>query len=302
MLKFIQKNSAASGNFAPPRLWHIKIGHPKSPIMLFQKRLAFLNHPVAAPGTCLPIIYRSSFILLFLLSLAIALPAQQSTVFTEATLAYKRGTDFFNQQIYGLAQKEFRAAIELLRPANEPEWKAVKTDAELFNAKCAVRLGQPEAEKLTLDFLRDNSPSPAASQAALEIGDYYFNQKEYDRALIYYDMAPAGSGATRDEIQFKKGYAYFVTKQFPRAKGAFAGLKENTRSDWYYPSNYYSGCCSFFEGKYDEAEKSFKRCEQSDKYKQSVPYYITQIYAAKKQYDQVIAYGEPKAKSAETPA
>ena len=299
MLKFIQKNSAASGNFAPPRLWHIKIGNPKSHIMLFQKRLAFLNYLVAAPGTCLPIIYRSSFILLFLLSVAIALPAQQSTVFTEATLAYKRGTDFFNQQIYGLAQKEFRAAIELLRPANEPEWKAVKTDAELYNAKCAVRLGQPEAEKLTLDFLRDNSPSPAASQAALEIGDYYFNQKEYDRALIYYDMAPAGSGATRDEIQFKKGYAYFVTKQFPRAKGAFAGLKENTRSDWYYPSNYYSGCCSFFEGKYDEAEKSFKRCEQSDKYKQSVPYYITQIYAAKKQYDQVIAYGEPKTKSAD---
>ncbi|HNG90418.1 MAG TPA: tetratricopeptide repeat protein, partial [Saprospiraceae bacterium] len=175
----------------------------------------------------------------------------------------------------------------------------MKTDAELYHAKCAVRLGQPEAEKLTLDFLREHSPSPAASQAALEIGDYYFNQKEYDRALLYYDMAPAGSGATRDEIQFKKGYAFFVTKQFSRAKGAFAGLKENTRSDWYYPANYYYGCCAFFEGRYDEAEKTFKRCEQSDKYKQSVPYYLTQIYAARKQYDQVIAYGEPKTRASD---
>ncbi|HMX38814.1 MAG TPA: tetratricopeptide repeat protein [Saprospiraceae bacterium] len=225
--------------------------------------------------------------------------AQQTTVFTEATNAYKRGVDFFNQQIYGLAQKEFRMAMDLLRPVNEPEWKAVKTDAELYHAKCAVRLGQPEAEKLTLDFLREHSPSPAASQAALEIGDYYFNQKEYDRALLYYDMAPAGSGATRDEIQFKKGYAFFVTKQFSRAKGAFAGLKENTRSDWYYPANYYYGCCAFFEGRYDEAEKTFKRCEQSDKYKQSVPYYLTQIYAARKQYDQVIAYGEPKTRASD---
>lgn len=232
---------------------------------------------------------------LFLLLSVCVLNAQQTAVFTEANLAYKRGLDFFNQNLYGLAQKEFRAAIDLTRPVNEPEWKAIKTDAELYYAKAAVRLDQPQAEQLTLDFLRENSPSPVASQAALEIGDFYFNKKEYAKALTYYDMAPAGTGATKDEIQFKKGYAYFVSKQFAKAKQLFAPLKENTRSEWYYPSNYYYGCCAFFEGKYDEAQKSFVRCEQSDKYKQLVPYYITQIYAAKKQYDQVISYGGAKA-------
>ena len=235
----------------------------------------------------------------FLLLLScLMLSAQQTAVFTEANLAYKRGLDFFNQSLYGLAQQEFRSAIDMLRPVNEPEWEAVKTDAELYYAKAAVRLDQPQAEQLTLDFLRENSPSPVASQAALEIGDYYFNKKEYDKALTYYDMAPVGSGAARDEIQFKKGYAYFVNKQFPRAKALFAPLKENTRSEWYYPANYYYGCCAFFEGKYDEAQKSFVRAEQSDKYKQAVPYYIAQIYAAKKQYDQVISYAVPKAQDA----
>jgi tetratricopeptide (TPR) repeat protein len=233
---------------------------------------------------------------LALLATAATAAAQQTTIFTEATLAHRRGVDFFNQQIYGLAQKEFRTAMDLLRPVNEPEWKSVKTDAELYHAKCAVRLGQPEAEKLTLDFLRENSPSPVASQAALEIGDYYFNAKEYDKALVYYDMAPAGSGATKEEIQFKKGYSYFVSKKFPQAKGQFANLKENTRSEWYYPANYYYGCCAFFEKRYDEAQKAFLRCEQSDKYKQSIPYYVTQIHAAQRRYDQVISYGAPKAK------
>ncbi len=232
---------------------------------------------------------------IFLLLSVFALTAQQTAVFTEANLAYKRGLEFFNQSLYGLAQKEFRSAIDMLRPVNEPEWKAVKTDAELYYAKSAVRLDQPQAEQLTLDFLRENAPSPVASQAALEIGDYYFNKKEYDKALTYYDMAPVGTGNTRDEIQFKKGYAYFVSKQFGRAKALFAPLKENTRSEWYYPANYYYGCCAFFEGKYDEAQKSFLRCEQSDKYKQFVPYYIAQIYSAKKQYDQLITYGTPKA-------
>lgn len=226
------------------------------------------------------------------------LPAQQTTVFTEANLAYKRGLDFFNQRLYGLAQKEFHNAIALTRPVSEPEWRALKTDAELYYAKCAVRLEQPEAEKLVFDFLRDNAPSPEASQAALEIGDYYFNAKKYDEALSYYDLAPtdAISGAVRDEIRFKQGYSYFVTKRFPQAKTALAGLKENTRSDWYFPSNYYYGCCTFFEGKYDEAAKAFQRCEKSDQYSASVPYYITQIYFAKKQYDLVISYGGSKAK------
>ncbi|MCC6463619.1 MAG: tetratricopeptide repeat protein [Saprospiraceae bacterium] len=224
--------------------------------------------------------------------------AQQTTVFTDANLAYKRGLELYNQRVYGLAQKEFRTAMDLSRPSNEPEWRALKTGADLYNAKCAVRLNQPEAEKLVFDFLRDNAPSPEASQAALEIGDYYFNAKQYQQALDYYDMAPtdAVAGPVRDEIRFKQGYSYFVTKKFNQAKTALAGLKENQRSEWYYPANYYYGCCTFFEGRFDDAAKAFQRCEQSPEYKTSVPYYITQIYSAKKQYDLVISYGSAKAK------
>lgn len=237
--------------------------------------------------------------LLFLLGTC-SLFAQETAVFNEANLAYKRGVDFFNQQLYGIAQKEFSQAITLLRPANEPDWKAIKTDAELYHAKCAVRLDQPEAEKLVLDFLRENSPSPVASQAALEIGDYYFDRKQYDKALTYYDLAPSGSGPTRDEIRFKTGYAYFVTKKFGLAKTAFMPLKDNARSPYYDAANYYYGCCSFFEGRYDDAARSFIRSEQSSKYKAVVPYYLTQIYAAQKNYDKVISYGVPRAKDSGT--
>lgn len=234
----------------------------------------------------------------FLLLAPFLLFAQQTTVFTEANLSYKRGVDFYNQRLFGLAQKEFRTAMDLLRPVNEPEWGALKTDAELYHAKCAVRLQQPEAEKQVFDFLRNQAPAPESSQAALEIGNYYFESKKYDEALAYYDLAPTGaaSGGMRDEIRFKQGYSYFVTKRFTQAKTSFSGLKENTKSEWYYPANYYYGCCTFFEGKYDEAAKAFQRCEQSKEYSRNVPYYLTQIYFAKKQYDLVISYGGTKAK------
>lgn len=226
------------------------------------------------------------------------LSAQQTTIFTEANLSYKRGVEFFNQGIYTLAQREFQAAAAAMRPVNEPEWRDLKTNAELYNARCAVRLDQPEAEKIALDFLRDQSPSPVASQAALEIGDYYFGKKQYDKALVYYDMAPA-SGPLRDELRFKMGYSYFVTKKFAQAKSIFASLKENARGKFYEDANYYFGCCSFYEGRYDDAYKAFQRCDKSTKYKSVIPYYMCQILFAKKQYDQLITYGEPKAKDAD---
>lgn len=239
---------------------------------------------------------RTGLIFCCFLLATILLPAQQTTVFTEANSSYKRGVDFFNQGIYGLAQKEFYSAITTLRPVNEPEWRDLKINSELYYARCAVRLDQPEAEKIALDFLRDQAPSPVASQAALEIGDYYFGKKAYDKALIYYDMAPA-SGPLRDELRFKMGYSYFVTKKFNQAKSIFAGLKENTRSKFYEDANYYYGCCSFYEKRYDDAQKAFQRCENSTKYKAVVPYYVCQIMFAKGQYDQLIAYGEPRAKN-----
>lgn len=239
--------------------------------------------------------FRKAIILALLILPAFTARSQQTTVYTEATLAYKRGVEFFNQHLYAMAQQEFRAAAEYARPVNEPDWKTLKTESELYYAKCAVRLGQPEAEKLALDFLRENSPSPIASQAALEIGNYYFDRKEYEEALKYFDLATSASGQILEEITFKKGYSHFVTKAFTEAKKNFSLLRENTEGAWYFPANYYYGCCMFFEAKYTEAVKAFKICEKSEQYKSAVPYYLLQIYAAQKEYDKVIDYGKSKA-------
>jgi TolA-binding protein len=226
-----------------------------------------------------------------------SLKAQQTTIYTEANSAYKQGTELYSQGVYGVAQQEFKRTIDLLRPVNEPQWEQVKTDAQLQYAKCAVRLGQPEAEKLVLDFLRENTPSPLATQAALEIGDYYFNDKKYEEAIQYYNMAPGGmTGGKKGELLFKKGYAFFVSKKFPQAKSEFGKLRNSPNNEYYHPANYYYGCCLFFEGKYEEAAKAFKTCEQSATYSKYVPYYNTQIYFAQKKYDEVISYAGPKAK------
>lgn len=223
------------------------------------------------------------------------LAAQKTTVFTEANLAYKRGEEFFNKGVYGYAMEEYQNAILELKAVNEPEWDLLKMRAELGYAKSAVRLDLPDGEKLILDFIRKYKPDPLASQAQLEVANYFYNARKYDKAIEFFKQINPREMTTaqRAEVYFKTGYCYFVQKDFRDAESQFRQIKD-TPSDYFYPANYYFGLCRFFLTKYNDAIKAFRLVERSQEYKKHVPYYITQIYFAQRDFDQVISYAEPK--------
>ena len=224
--------------------------------------------------------------------------AQQTEVYTEAHLSYKRGEDFFNKGVYGYAMAEYKEAIELLRPAHETEWEQLRMRAELGYAKSAVRLDKPDGEKLILDFIRKYSPDPLASQALMEVANYFYNARKYDKALEFYkEINPRGlNSVQRSEVYFKTGYCYFVQKEFRQAEANFVQIKD-AQGDYFYPANYYYGLCKFFQTNYSEAIKSFRLVERSQQYKPHVPYYITQIYFAQRDFEEVIKYATPKLNS-----
>lgn len=230
-----------------------------------------------------------------IIGLTVPIFAQQTTVFTEANQAYKRGMAFYDQGLFANAQDEFENAVTLLLPVNEDESELLRTKSELYYAKTAVELNQPDGEKLILDFIRRYSPDPIANQALIDLADYYYKAKDYDKAIEYYSKVPINSmpREQRAEAKFKLGYSFFVKKQFANAKNNFRDIKD-IQGDYYYPTNYYLGLCYFFEGDYDNAIRSLRISEGDAAYKSRIPYYITQIYFAERRYDELIAYGEPK--------
>ncbi|MDF1863781.1 MAG: tetratricopeptide repeat protein [Saprospiraceae bacterium] len=223
--------------------------------------------------------------------------AQKTTVFTEANLAYKAGEEFYDKGLYSAAIKEYKKAMVLLLPANEPDSKMLRTRAELGYAKGAVRLDWPDGEKLILDFIRKYQPDPIANQALIEVANYFYNAKKYDKAIEFFSQIPSWelTEEQRSEVRFKMGYSFFVKQKFGEAKNNFTEVKA-IENEYYYPTNYYFGLCEFFLGNYEQAVQSFRLVERSKKYKAHVPYYITQIYFAEGDFDQVVAYGEPKLK------
>jgi TolA-binding protein len=231
--------------------------------------------------------------------------AQQTTVFTEANLAYKRGMDFYEKGIYNVAQGEFYTALNQLRPVPEPEARLLRGKAELYYAKSAVRAGQPNGEQLMLDYIRTYMPDPLAAEASIEMGDFYFNQNKPDKAYEFYNIIDAADlgGAQRDELYFKKGYCSFVQKKFPQAKGLLSKVKDVQGFKYYNEANYYYGMCSFFENNLEDAARSFQRIQSSKQYAPHVPYNLVQIYAAQRNYDAVLKAGlqaleDPKIKNA----
>lgn len=199
------------------------------------------------------------------------------------------------QGLFEQAQTEFQKTIDKLRPVNEATAELLMIKAEFNYAKAAVQSDAPDGEKLILDFIRKYRPDPIANDALIEIANYYYNAGKYEQAVDYYSQVPT-LGMTREqksEVRFRMGYAFFVQKEFEKAKSNFNQVKD-FENEYYYPTNYYLGLCFFYEGNYDEAIRQFRIVEKSRKYRSYIPYYLAQIYFAERRFNELIAYAEPR--------
>lgn len=231
----------------------------------------------------------SSFCLLLMLNTTIA---QQTSIFTDAHRDFKEGLELFEQGVYSAAQVHFEAAMNATAQPQNADFKLLNQEARLKHAQCALRLNNPDGERLVRDFIRDNSPSSVANTALLDLGNYYFGQRQWDEAIKYYQQVPTLDMGNEmiTEVKFKMGYAYLVKKKYKQAQSLFKQVKD-IKGDYYYSANYYYGVTAFQEDDFKTAIESFERVKKSKKYNRDVPYYICQIAFAEKDYDKVISYG-----------
>ncbi len=235
----------------------------------------------------------SSCLMCFLLLSSVT--AQKTAIQSDPYESLKYADQLFNNGIYAAAQSQYEKTIEMITPANSTTFATYRKNAELGYAKCAVRQNLPNGERLIEDFIRTYSPDPIAKDALIELADFYFNKKEYEKALKYYNSSSSiNFGKEKQaEIDFKMGYSYLVKKNLNQAARTFS-RSIDVESDYQYDIMYYYAICQFKLGDYRKANTNFKKVEKSVKYKSHVPFNIAQIYFAEGDYRKVIEYGEPK--------
>lgn len=219
----------------------------------------------------------------------------QETAFHNNTFEnYIEGKNAFDQELYALAMSKLKYFLSENRFVPDSETNAIyNIDAQSLYYIAGLRIQLPEAESDLVNFIEANHPNPLLVDAIFELGDYYYNEKQYVRCIEYFDLIDIDAipEIKMSELAFKKGYCHFVRKEFTDAQYNFSYTKD-IQNKFFYPTNYYYGMCQYFAGDYKSAVKSFQRVESNNVYRAQIPYYISQIYFAEKDFDKLLNYGE----------
>ncbi|MHA6247777.1 tetratricopeptide repeat protein [Pontibacter sp. CAU 1760] len=218
--------------------------------------------------------------------------AQHTQVFKNEERFYHEGMELFDRAKYGAAQEAFRKYIEV------KDNDAKTADAQYYYALSGLYLMHPDAEQLILNFAHKYPSHPKTALANYELGLYYFEQKDYKKAIELLKVAPTHLLGIKQnkELEFKLGYSYFATKDFDNAKVYFdknktTGFREDEHR-FAYASNYYAGYISYRKGDYAAAKTDLKIAEKNEAYASIVPYMVTEILYKENDIYEVIRYGE----------
>ncbi len=227
------------------------------------------------------------FLIITLLCAVTSLHGQTSFYHTDEDVLYRKGLDLLEKSDYAAARETFERYV---RQSNDGMKKA---DAEYYIAFSALSLFHQDGEKLIENFIRDNESHPKASLAYFELGDFYFKQKSYNKAIEYLAKVnySALSNEERNTAQFQLAYSYFALRKFDDALPQFDALKRR-KSAYQAPASYYAGYINYENGSYDEAVEDLKRAGENDSYVSVVPGMIASIYYNQRRYDELIKYSE----------
>lgn len=235
------------------------------------------------------------YTLLFVFSLSVAF-AQESQSMIDNQEHYKNGLALYESGQLLAARKEFEIYIETYKRPIQNEQSFKYSNAFYYIGAVATDLQQPDAEKILLDYIHNSHETYLRRLAYFQLGKIALRKNEYDNAISWFEKVTKKdlSNTQRTEYNFKLGYAYFVNKDFDNAKQLFKEVK-SFDNPYANDANYYYGYIAFTDGDYNAAQNSFEAIQNLEAYKNSVPYYLAQIYFVKKNYDKVIAYAKPYA-------
>lgn len=226
----------------------------------------------------------ATFLLTFVLSYGVA---QNTAYNADQDETFRSGLELLDKNNYAAARAAFERYLENAEPG------AKKADAQYYVAFTALSLYHKDGEKLISEFIEEHQNHPKSSLAYLELGNYYFQDKNYDKAAEYLSKVRLSliSKEQRDETRFKLGYSYFAQREFDKAIDFFNTLKRE-KGEYGPASNYYAGYIEYEQGKYDDAINDLKKAELNPAYKSVVPGMLADLYYKQERYDELLAYSQ----------
>lgn len=196
---------------------------------------------------------------------------------------------------YLMASKNFGGARNYFEKYLASNDTIYLKEAKYYTAICGLKLYHLDGEKLMSEFIEEYPTSPLSGKAYIDMGSYFFQDRNYKQAIIYLSKVDqqAVTRENKAKIQYELGYSYFATKKFNKALVEFNKVKKS-KNKYLAPAHYYAGFVEYDQKNYDEALSDFMAIENDKAFATSVPYMITSIHYKSTNYSKVISYTKPK--------
>lgn len=225
------------------------------------------------------------FLILLLATAVFQIRAQSPLSGQKKPELFNKGLELYEKGEYAAARESFEDFLQYNPSALQKE------DAQYYRALSALNLFHQDAEDLLLSFIKNNPYHPKAPRATYVLGNHYFRQNNYSKAVEYFEKVNISALSTeeRDEMRFKTGYAYFSQRKFPQALEYFNQLKRQSKK-YGSASSYYAGYIEFEQQEYDKAYADLTRAEESEAYAAVVPYMISNVLYKQQRYEELLKY------------
>jgi TolA-binding protein len=207
------------------------------------------------------------FFLLQIILISTTVSAQKSAIYTYDLKDFDKAVALYNDKQYASAQHIF----EYIKDNAQTE--EVKSDCAYYIANCAIRTNQPNADALMEKFVTDYPTSTKQNQAYIEVAQFFFEQGNYPKALLWFDKVDESymSKSDSDKFNFQKGYSYFTAKKKKEATTYFNKVVNSP--EFGSQAKYYLGFMAYEGDDYKEATKYFDEVSGEEKYKEKLSYY-----------------------------
>ena len=224
------------------------------------------------------------FLLVFVASFSIS--AQKSIIYTHDLKDFNKAVSLFNDGQYASAKIIFE---KVKLETNKVE---VQSDCSYYNATCAIRLNQANADMLINRFVSDYPTSAKSNQAFIEVAHYYFDQGNYPQAVQWFEKVNENqlSSTDRDKFNFQKGYSFFSSKNKKEATTYFDKVVNS--QEYGSQAKYYLGFMAYEGDDYKEATKYFDAVSGEEKYKEKLSYYQADMNFKLGNFQKAIDLGE----------
>lgn len=204
--------------------------------------------------------------------------SQRTIRYTEPDAVLKNAEYFCNLGLFEDANAQLRYLPNGPSRNTRSQHPFDVAKAEYLQGLCNLFLHHLDAERNFRDFLDTISIQSIQQIGYFQLGKYYFNKGNFERAIPCYEKSGIAYLTNKEisERNFELGYSYLVTQQLDKVKPLFSSVKD-IPGEYFKPGNYYHGLLSYYNKDYDQATQSFTQAAQDLRYKNIIPFYLTEI-------------------------